>query len=298
MTKSANQQYQFWVKLAAIASTTVAILLVLIKLYAWLVSDATAMLASATDSLLDVLVSVINLLILRFALSPPDDDHKFGHGKAESLAGIAQAAFIAGSAMLLIFHGIERIYSPKVIEHSTIAIVVTLIALVLTVLLVALQHVVVSKTKSVIIEADSLHYRSDILLNVGVLASLLLTNQLWLEADGVFTVLVGCNLLFGTFKILKNSFNQLMDRELQASDIERIHEIVKQHENVLGFHQLKTRQAGAIKFVQLHLELDDQLRLVDAHAIADKVERNIATELAPCEVIIHQDPTSVVPEKS
>jgi len=289
-----EQQYSFWVKVASRTSFGVAIILVLIKLYAWMISGAASMLASATDSLLDLFASGLNLIILIYALKPADDDHRFGHGKAESLAGIAQAAFINGSAILLILHGVERLFEPVYINHSNVAIVVTLVSLVLTLGLVILQKVVIAKTKSVIVQADTLHYQSDILLNLAVLAALLLSHYLWAQADGLFTILVGCYLCYGTKSIVQQSLDQLLDKELCEEDIAIVTEILASHRQAIGFHQLRTRQSGPRKFVQLHLELPDELSLKVAHSIADELEEQIASALAPCEVIIHQDPTSVV----
>lgn len=282
-------------KLAAKLSIAVAVLLVVIKFYAWLNSGAAVMLASGTDSFLDLLVSIINLLLVRYALAPPDKEHRFGHGKAESLAGLVQAAFISGSATLLVLHGIERVLNPVEIQHTTLAISVTLITIALTLSLVAFQLWVVRKTASIIVEADSLHYRSDLLLNAGVLISLLINNSVWQYADGTFTILVGLYLFFGVIQLVKGSLKQLMDHELSAEDADTIKRYLKKADNILGYHQLKTRQAGAMKFVQLHIELADDLPLVEAHRIADELEKAIAEALAPCEVIVHMDPCSAVP---
>ncbi|MCH2058809.1 MAG: cation diffusion facilitator family transporter [Thalassotalea sp.] len=265
-----------------------------IKFYAWLNSGAAVMLASGTDSFLDILVSIINLILVRYALAPPDKEHRFGHGKAESLAGLVQAAFIAGSATLLVLHGVERVVNPVEVQHTTLAISVTLVTIALTLSLVAFQLWVVRKTQSIIVAADSLHYRSDLLLNAGVLVSLLINNSVWQYADGTFTILVGLYLFFGVTQLVKGSLKQLMDHELSADDIITIKQYLKEADNILGYHQLKTRQAGAMKFVQLHIELADNLPLVEAHRIADDIENSIAEALAPCEVIVHMDPCSVV----
>lgn len=172
MTTTAKN-YDFWVRLAAFAATATALLLVILKLYAWAVTDASAMLASATDSLLDLFASIMNVVILRFALAPADQEHRFGHGKAESLAGLVQGSFVLGSAFLLLVNGFERIISPKVVVHTEVGVWVSAIAIVLTLALVILQKFVIRKTQSVAISADSLHYQSDLLLNLGVLAPLL-----------------------------------------------------------------------------------------------------------------------------
>ncbi len=294
---SHSEQYAYWVRLAAISSSSVALLLVIIKSYAWLVSDSSAMLASTTDSILDLFASVMNIVILRFALAPADDEHKFGHGKAESLAGLVQAAFVLGSALLLIFNGVERVINPRVIVQSNIAIGVTIVAIIFTLALVVFQRFVIKRTGSIVINADALHYQSDLFLNAGVLAALFLSQGLWIQADGVFTIVVALYLLFGATQIIYQSVYQLMDHELSDDELAQIKSIILSHEHALGLHELRTRQSGAQRFIQFHLELKDTLSLLEAHSISDDIEADICSALAPCEVFIHQDPNSVVAEE-
>ncbi len=292
--QSQSQRYNYLVKLAAFAATTTALLLVVLKLYAWFVTDASAMLASATDSILDLFASVMNVVILRFALAPADEEHKFGHGKAESLAGLVQAAFVLGSALLLVFNGVERVINPQEVVRTEVGIWVSVIAIVMTLLLVVIQKYVIAKTRSVAISADALHYQSDLLLNLGVLLALFLSQGYWLQADGVFTVAVGIFLLVGASKIIWLSVHQLMDHELTEQELDVIKQIVSSHEGALGLHELRTRQAGQDRFIQFHLELDDNLSLLEAHDIGEAIEIDIVKALAPCEVFIHHDPSSVV----
>lgn len=294
---STTSEYRFWVRFAAIAATTVALLLVVFKLYAWFVTDASAMLASATDSLLDLFASIMNVIILRYALAPADEKHRFGHGKAESLAGLVQSAFVMGSAILLMINGIDRLISPKAIVHSEVGIGVTILAIILTLGLVSLQKYVIYKTQSVAIKADSLHYQSDLLLNAGVLASLLLSTNLWPSADGFFTLAVGAFLLWGAGKIAYLSVESLMDRELNDDEVQIIKQAVAEHTEAKGLHELRTRQSGPQRFIQFHLELDDNLTLYHAHRIGDEIESSIADKLAPCEVFIHHDPVSVIKDE-
>jgi ferrous-iron efflux pump FieF len=289
-----SDDYAFWVRLAAIFSSSIAFILVAIKLYAWLVTDSSAMLASTTDSILDLFASIMSIVILRFALAPADKEHTFGHGKAESLAGLVQASFVLGSAILLIFNGVSRLLNPQVIVQSEIAIWVTLISIMLTLLLVAFQRYVIKRTGSIIISGDALHYQSDLLLNIGVLAAIILSQGIWLAADGAFTIVVALYLVFGAGKIIVHSVTQLMDRELSDEELERIQSIVLAHNKALGIHELRTRQAGAVKFIQFHLELDDALSLLEAHSVGVEIEDEICHALAPCEVFIHHDPSSVV----
>jgi ferrous-iron efflux pump FieF len=236
----------------------------------------------------------MNVIILRFALAPADQEHRFGHGKAESLAGLVQAAFVLGSAFLLVVNGVERIISPKVVVHTEVGIWVSIIAIVMTLALVILQKIVIKKTQSLAISADSLHYQSDLLLNFGVLLALVLSQGYWLRADGVFTLLVGGHLIYGAGKIIWLSVHHLMDHELSIDELSQIKKIVLSHEHAHGLHELRTRQAGQQRFIQFHLELDDDLSLLEAHSIGEVIEKEIEQALAPCEVFIHHDPTSVV----
>jgi len=289
-----SDDYAFWVRLAAILSSSTALVLVVIKIYAWLVTDSSAMLASTTDSVLDLFASIMSIVILRFALAPADKEHSFGHGKAESLAGLVQASFVLGSAILLIFSGVSRVLNPQVIVQSEVAIWVTIISIALTLMLVAFQRYVIKRTGSIIISGDALHYQSDLLLNLGVLAAIILSQGYWLQADGVFTILVALYLIVGAGQIIMQSVSQLMDSELSDEELAQITSCVLAHEQALGIHELRTRQSGAQRFVQFHLELNDDLSLFEAHSIGDEIEAKICKEFAPCEVFIHHDPSSVV----
>ncbi|MBA6301949.1 cation diffusion facilitator family transporter [Colwellia sp. MB02u-14] len=289
-----NDDYGYWVKIAAFAATATALLLVVLKLYAWLATDASSMLASATDSMLDLFASLMNVVIIHYALAPADEKHKFGHGKAESLAGLVQAAFVTGSALLLVFHGFDRIINPKLVVKTEIGIIVTIIAIVMTLLLVLLQRFVIKKTRSVAISADALHYQSDLLLNLGVLAALILSSGYSQYADGAFTCAVGLLLLSGALKIIYLSVHNLMDHELSEDELTQITAIVLSHDSTLGVHDLRTRQSGPHRFIQFHLELDDRLSLLVAHSIGEAIEKEIEAKFSPCEVFIHHDPTSIV----
>lgn len=293
LKSSPDKSYDYWVKLAALAATSTALLLVLLKLYAWLVTDASSMLASATDSMLDLFASLMSVIILRYALAPADDNHKFGHGKAESLAGLVQSAFVMGSSVLLLVNGVQRILVPQPIVKSEVGIVVSIIAIVLTLLLVLLQKFVIKKTGSVAISVDSLHYQSDLFLNLGVLAALILSANTWPSSDGIFTVAVGMFLLWGAGKIIYLSVGSLMDKELDEDELAQIKKIVLEHDQTKGLHELRTRQSGPVRFIQFHLELDDDLKLSIAHQIGNEIEEEIKAVLSPCEVLIHHDPVSI-----
>ncbi|AUJ71031.1 Ferrous-iron efflux pump FieF [Pseudoalteromonas sp. NC201] len=289
-----DRSYEFWVRFSSVFTIIMVGLMIAAKCWAWLSSGSAAMLGSLTDSLLDISASLMNFFVLSYALRPADDDHRFGHGKAEALAGLGQAAFIAGSASLLAFHGVERIINPTQIPHSLFGVWVSLFAIVCTLLVVAVQYQVVKRTQSIAIKADSLHYKGDILLNLAVLLAVLLNFYGVGYADPIFGILVAVYLLYNSWDIAKESAAHLMDKELPDEEKAQIILIASSHEDVYGVHDLRTRQGGKIKFIQLHLELDDDMPLMRAHQVADEVVASIKEEF-DCEmdVLIHQDPVSL-----
>ncbi len=281
-------------RLATYASVSVATVLVLIKAGAWLMTDSIALLSSLIDSLLDVLASTVTMLAVRHSLVPADREHRFGHGKAEALAGLAQSAFIVGSAVLLMFEAFARLLQPQVVANTGIGIGVMAISIALTLGLVAFQRWVVKRSGSVAIAADSLHYRTDLLMNLAVIAALLLSSMLgWTFADPLFGAAIGLYIVYSAWQILRSALDMLMDRELSDEDRRRIRDIALAHSEVENVHDLRTRQSGQTYFIQLHLELDPDMRLTHAHAIADEVEQAIRDAYPGAEVIIHQDPAGL-----
>lgn len=290
-----TSQYDFWVKLASRASVATALTLITIKLLAWLYSGSASMLASLTDSFADALASIINFIAIRYALVPADHDHRYGHGKAEPLASLAQSAFIMGSAFLLLFYGGERLLNPSPVENATLGVVVSVVAIVLTLALVLLQKRALAATNSTVVEADSLHYKSDLFLNAAVLLALILSQYGWWWADGLFAVLIACYIGQQAFDLGYRSIQALLDRELDEETRQRIKQIAKEDPRVLGLHDLRTRQAGKTIFIQFHLELDGHLSLNEAHSIADTTGLRVKAAFEDAEVIIHQDPVQVEP---
>jgi ferrous-iron efflux pump FieF len=278
-------------KLATVASVSVATVLIGVKLVAWLMTDSISVLSSLVDSLLDVLASLVNMFAVYHALQPADREHRFGHGKAEPLAGLGQAAFITGTGVLLLIKAVSRLVSPQAVTHVDIGVGVMVFAIVITGALVVFQNYVVRKTGSTAIGADALHYKTDVLVNLSVIVSLGLSASLgWHIADPLFGIAIGLFLLSSAWKIALRSLDLLMDREFPDDDRMRIREIAMQHPKVEGMHDLRTRRAGLQPFIQLHLELDGDMTLFEAHEIADQVEAQIKQAYPAAEVLIHQDP--------
>ncbi|GGP43828.1 cation diffusion facilitator family transporter [Shewanella saliphila] len=287
---STSSDYDFWVKLASRASVATALCLIVIKLLAWLYSGSASMLGSLTDSFADALASIVNFIAIRYAIVPADKDHRYGHGKAEPLASLAQAAFILGSASLLLLYGGEKLINPVPIVNTGVGIVVSIIAIAMTLALVLVQQRALENTNSTVVEADSLHYKSDLLLNGAVLLALVLAMYGWWWADGLFAVLIALFIGHQAVDLAYRSVQSLLDRELDDDTREQIKMLAKQDPRVKGIHDLRTRQAGKTTFIQLHMELPGELSLEEAHDIADKAGLVIKAAFDDAEVIIHQDP--------
>lgn len=280
---------------AANWAISMAVLLIIIKLVAWWLSGSMAVLASLTDSLFDACTSLMNLIALRIACKPADYNHRFGHGKAEALAGLAQGAFIAGSGILLLLRALEQLAHPTPLKQVNVAIIVMIVATIFTALLVCYQRSVVRRTGSVAIRADMLHYQTDILMNGTVLVSLLLSFLGWWWVDAVFAIAIVFYMLWAVRGVIMNALRDLMDQELPDSERQHILALTRSHQQVRGCHELRTRQSAEVRFIQMHIELDDALPLVEANKIAHQVEDNIRAHYPNAEVLIHQDPVSAVP---
>jgi ferrous-iron efflux pump FieF len=276
--------------LATYASVATAILLVSLKTWAWLASGSVSLLASLVDSLTDSLASIVNLFAVRLALRPADDNHPFGHGKAESLSALAQSAFIGGSAVFLLLNAVERLLHPQPLQQTTLGIAVMLVSLLLTLALVLFQRWVLRRAQSQAVSADSLHYVTDFASNIVVLVALVLAAWGWQRADAVLALLLGGWIFWSAAKIAIEAVNTLMDKALSPADIARIEAAALAVPGVLGIHDLRTRLSGARHFIQMHIDLDARLNIVEAHDIAVAVAAQIRALFEEAEVIVHQDP--------
>ncbi|QLB14788.1 divalent metal cation transporter FieF [Mannheimia granulomatis] len=291
------RDYNKLVKRAANLAIIVAVSLIIIKAFAWWKTGSISILAAMTDSVVDLFASLTNILVLRFALQPADENHAFGHGKAESLASLAQSAFISGSAVFLLLQGFHKLTDPELIEQSHIGVVVSLISIVVTVGLVLYQRYVVKMTQSPAIEADSLHYQTDLLMNAAILVAMLLNSAGFIYADAIFAIGIALYIALNAVKMFWSSVQTLLDQSLPDEEIELIKTIASKHPNILGIHDILTRRAGAVRFIQLHLELDDHLTLLVAHEITDSLEQKLLNAFPMSKVIIHQEPTTVVKQE-
>jgi ferrous-iron efflux pump FieF len=279
---------------ATYAALGVAAVLIAAKLVVWISTDSVALLSSLVDSLVDAAASLVNFFAVRHATTPADREHRFGHGKAEPLAALGQSAFLIGSALLLMFEAVRRLVSPAPVGDTSAGIAVMLFAIVVTLGLVAYQRHVVRQTGSIAIGADELHYRSDLFLNLGVIATLVLGRMLKLPLlDPLFGGAVGLWIIYGAIKIARLSLVQLMDREMPDSERARVRAIAEGHPEVTAVHDIRTRIAGPTTFIQLHLEMDGAINLLRAHEISDAVEAQLQAAFPQAEIMIHEDPAGI-----
>lgn len=283
---------------ATYASVSVASLLIVAKLGAYLVTGSVSLLSSLIDSATDLMASIATMIAVWHALQPADQHHRWGHGKAEALAALAQAAFIAGSAVLLTIEAVNRLIHPEPVGESGVGIAVMVLAIVLTLALVAFQRHVVRRTSSLAIGADQLHYSGDLMLNLAVIAAMLVTQ--WtgiLMLDPLFGAAIAVFLLLRALEVAREALDVLMDRELAQSERDRIKGIVMADPDSRGLHDLRTRSSGTGSFIELHLELEPDLTLADAHTITDRIEQSLLAAFPGSEVLIHQEPYGLDDER-
>jgi len=280
-------------RLATQASLGVALVLILVKISGWWLTESVSLLASLLDSSADLVASMLTFLAVRWALIPPDHDHRFGHGKAEALAALAQSMFILGSAVMLALQAIGRLANPQPIENTGIGIAVMLLSIVLTALLVMFQYSVVRRTGSTAIQADALHYATDLLGNLAVIIALFLSAWGMVRADALIGLLISGYVAWSAVQIARMALNQLMDRELPDEIAQHARELALHVPGVHSIASLRTRQSGNVYFFELYIVLDDRLPLRAAHDIGDQVKSAIEAAYPSADVMIHEEPASV-----
>jgi ferrous-iron efflux pump FieF len=282
---------------AALASVACAVLLGLLKAYAAWRTGSVAVLASLADSLLDLVASLVTLGGVHWAAQPADDDHRFGHGKAEALAALFQVGVIAVSAFAILMRAAQRLMEAQPSGDPEYGIGVSIVAILVTLGLTAYQRHVVRATGSIAIGTDRIHYESDLFLNAAVIAALALESYAGLGgADAVFGIAIALWLLFGAWRASVDAIDQLMDKEWPEEKRQRFVEIAGRHPELIGLHDLRTRTSGAKDFVQFHIWMDPQMSVAQAHDVVEKLERELMEEFPGTEVLIHVDPEGHVDE--
>ena len=280
---------------AALASVAVASFLLILKAYAAWATGSVAMLGSLADTGLDVIASLVTLFGLRIAAMPADRDHRFGHGKAESLAALVQVGIIGVSAIGIGWRAVDRLIHGDTTANAEYGIAVSLIAIVATLGLILFQRSVVRRTGSVAIQTDSIHYSSDLLLNLAVIAALVLDQYAGFAGiDPVFGILIALWLFYGASRASVRAVDQLMDKEWPEERRQAFIAVAARHPAGRGIHDLRTRTSGANEFAQFHIWLDPAMSVVEAHDVVDEIEAELLREFPGVEVIIHVDPEGQV----
>ena len=268
-----------------------ALFLLALKIFAAAETGSVALLGSLADTAFDVLASLLTLFSVRYAARPADDDHRFGHGKAEALSALAQVVLIIVSASLIGWRAVVRLGSGETTSHPEYGIGVSLISIVATLALLAYQRQVVRKTGSVAIHADHVHYQSDLLLNVAVIAAIALEVFGGLRgADPVFGIGIAFWLLFGASQSAKMALAQLLDHEWPVEKRDRFLAVANRHPEMSTIHDVRTRSSGMHDFVQFHVWFDPDKTLGEVHRIMDEVEAELEREFPGVEVLIHPEP--------
>lgn len=282
---------------AAWASIVTAVFLVAIKLWASWRTGSTAMLGSLADTALDLVASVATLVGVWVAAQPADENHRFGHGKAEALAAIFQVMLITLSAGGIALRAITHLVEGREAASAEAGIAVSLVAIVATLALLAWQRHVIARTRSIAIRTDHLHYQSDVYLNLSVIAALVLDQYLGFgAADPLFGLGIAAWLAWGAWRAGGEALDHLMDKEWPDERREEFLAVLARHPDIRGVHDLRTRTSGAHEFVQFHMAVDPHLTIVEVHALMDEVEARIAREFPGVEVLIHPDPQGLVNE--
>jgi ferrous-iron efflux pump FieF len=283
---------------AALASVSVALLLVGIKAWAAWSTGSTAMLGSLADTVLDLVASLATLLGVWVAAQPADEEHRFGHGKAEALAAMFQIVLISLSALTLAFRAVQQFIAGARTEAAGDGILVSGIAMVATLGLLAWQRHVIGKTGSLAIETDHVHYQSDLLLNLAVIGALALDQYAHVAgADPVFGLCIAAWLGWGAWQASQRALDQLMDREWSDAKKVKFLDVIARHPELKGLHDLRTRTSGNRDFVQFHVSVDPDMTVTEAHRVMDEIEAKLGVEFPGVEILIHPDPEGLINEE-
>ena len=283
---------------AAYASIAVAVFLVGLKAWAALSTGSTAMLGSLADTALDLVASLATLAGVWVAAQPDDDKHRFGHGKAEALAAMFQVVLISISALSLAARAVEQFFAGSRTEAAGEGIGVSLVAMAATLALLAWQRHVIRRTNSLAISTDHVHYQSDLLLNLAVIAALALDQYAGIAgSDPLFGLAIAVWLLWGGWGASQAAIEQLMDKEWPEEKKARFIEVLGRHPELRGVHDLRTRTSGNRDFVQFHVWVDGRMSVAEAHKVMDEIEDKLLAEFPGVEILIHPDPDGLVNEE-
>jgi len=276
---------------AGILAISVATILILSKLSVWLITDSLTILSSLIDSSLDFITSTVNLIAIYYATKPADENHRFGYNSMEDIAGLLQCGFICGSGFFIILEVVNNYIHQEFLIFDGLCIGLMIFSITINLFLTTHQKRVIKKTNSTIIKAERLHYKTDLFMNLLILTSFVVIYYYEIYyLDFIGALIIAVYIIMSAFGIGKNSFNNLMDKEISTREKNKIKKILDQEKQLLGYKNLKTRKRGGKIFLQFHAQFKKGISLVDAHKITLNLEEQIKTSFRKIEVIIEQDP--------
>ncbi|MGF6569321.1 ferrous-iron efflux pump FieF [Paraburkholderia sp. GAS333] len=285
-------------RMASIVALAVALILVVVKVWAWLATGSISLLTSAADGLVDVLASSVTFAGVRYAARPVDQGHRYGHGKAEAIAAFVQALLLAGAAVGLGVESTRRFFDPQPLNQTGFGIAVIVGSSLAAAGLVGMQTLVVRRTGSTAIAADRAHYATDVAVNLTVLAALLLDHFLdWSRADATGAIVISLYMLWNARGMAAQALVQLLDRELDMPDRERIEAAVRGCDGVQNVHDIRTRDGGDRVFVEFHVEVEGSLTVNEGHTISDNAEKAVQQLFQSADVTAHLEPAGIDDER-
>lgn len=285
-------------KSAVIASVSVSVFLILFKLFAFVKTDSLAVFSTLVDSATDLFSSIISFVAVYYATKPATFSHRYGYGKTEAISALMQAIFVGASGVFVIFDGINRLFNPVSVSSISVGVYTMLVSIFITFILVLYQLYVAKKTNSLAIKADMAHYVVDFLTNSTVVVSLLLVDAFdFVYFDVIAALFISLYLIYNAYSLAKESVDQLTDKELDDDIRKNIEKIVLECENVLGLHDLRTRNIANVYYIDFHLEIRGETPLLSAHKISDSVEKKILETYPSSQILIHQDPYGIIEER-
>lgn len=275
----------------ALLSVATATILIIVKAIAWRASDSVAILASLSDSALDLVASLITLFAVRYAAEPPDAEHRFGHGKAEAFSSLMQGGLVFASGALIGREAFDALMHPRPVEHGLAGVIVMIVSIVLTLCLITAQTRVLKASGSIAIAGDRAHYAADLGSNAVALVGVAAASWLGLSwVDAAAGLVVALWLIWGAVGVFRDASNQLLDHELPEDDRAKILALATADPRILGVHQLRTRASGPYVHIQMHADLDADIALADAHTIMVEAENRLLEAFPAADILIHPDP--------
>ena len=277
------------IRYASYSSVLAALVIVVLKFYGWAITNSSSFFTSLIDSLLDITTSLVNIVAIRFALAPPDNNHRFGHEKIQDLAVFAQSSFFMGAGFFALIQVARDSYHGQNVSNHDKGMFIMILVSIVTFVLLGFQTYVLKKTKSKIISVDRFHYIFDLLTNLSVIVCLYIS-ETYIYADSILGGIISIFIITGAFGFLRYSIKNLIDQECDDEEKAKIIAVLKTFSEIKGAHDLKTRRAAEKYFIQVHLEMDPNITLMEAHGITDKISDKIKESFKNSEIIIHQDP--------